>query len=372
VSRPDRLGEDKEEESARPAAPDGGRAACRGSYFDGLHSGRDDMDRRGLGKSGVEVTVVTFGAWAIGGWMWGGQDEDDAVAAIHAAIDEGMTSIDTAAIYGYGYSEEVVGKAIAGKRDSVQLLTKYGLRWDDTAGVHHFDWTDEQFGERHIYKNARRASVIHECEQSLRRLKTDHIDLYQCHWRDESTPVEETMSAMDRLIKDGKIRAAGVSNFSVDDLAECTRHVALASDQPPYSMVNRGIEGNVLPWCRENGVGVVVYSPLQRGLLTGKITEDYEFGEGDHRANDRFFRPGNVKKVNAMLARLRPVAEAHDATFAQLAIAWAIAQPGVTAALVGARNARQAKENARAASITLSDEEVATINSHLDGLQLDV
>lgn len=330
------------------------------------------MEYRQLGNSNVKVSAITFGAWAIGGWMWGDQDDAEAVAAIRTAIDAGVTSLDTAAIYGYGHSEELVGKAIAGRRESVQILTKYGLRWDNQEGLHHFDWTDKKSGTRHIYKNGRADSVIHECEQSLKRLGTDYIDLYQCHWRDESTPLAETMRAIDTLLKSGKIRAAGVSNFTVPDLAECAKHVPLACDQPPYSMVNRGAEKDVLPWCRDNNVGVVVYSPLQRGLLTGKITPGYKFGDGDHRANSAFFKPDNVRKVNELLDRLRPIAEAHNATLAQMVINWTIHLPGITAALVGARNPTQAAENARAADFALSDEEIAEINEQLDKLELAV
>lgn len=330
------------------------------------------MEYRQLGTSDVHVSVVTFGAWAIGGWMWGGQDEAEALAAIETSIDVGATSIDTAAVYGYGASEKLVGKAIAGKRDKVQILTKFGLRWDSDQGVSAFQWTDPQTGTKTIYANSRKESVVHECEQSLKRLGTDYIDLYQCHRRDESTPIAETMEAMERLITSGKIRAAGVSNYNVEDLAAANQIVPLASDQPPYSMINRGVEADVLPWCRNNNVGVVVYSPLQRGLLTGKITEDYKFNEGDHRANSAFFQPENVRQINAFLAKIKPIAEAHNATLGQLAINWTICRPGVTAALVGARNSRQAAENAKAADFRLSADEISQIDALLDELQLDV
>jgi len=329
------------------------------------------MEYRQLGQTDVKVTSITLGAWAIGGWMWGGQDEQAALDAIHTSIDAGVTTIDTAAIYGYGASENLVGKAIAGMRDKVQILTKYGLRWDSDEGVFSFEWTEEQTGTVKIYKNSRKKSVIYECEQSLKRLQTDYIDLYQCHWRDDSTPIEETMEAMERLIDAGKIRAAGVSNFNVQDMTDCMRIIPLASSQPPYSMVNRGIEADVLPWCRENGVGVIVYSPLQRGLLTGKITDNYVFNTGDHRAGNAFFKPANVRKVNALLEEIRPIAEAHSATLAQLAIAWTISQPGITAALVGARNARQAAENASAGNIVLSAEEKDRMDALLGNLQMD-
>ena len=329
------------------------------------------MEYRQLGTSDVKVSAITFGAWAIGGWMWGGTDEADAIAAIETAIDLGVTTIDTAAIYGYGYSEELVGKAIRGKRDQVQVLTKYGMRWDSEDGELSFQWPDADGRVRKIYKNARKESVIHECEQSLKRLGIDCIDLYQCHWRDTSTPLAETMEAMDTLLKDGKIRAAGVSNFTVADIEACNEIIPIASDQPPYSMVERGAETDVIPYCREHGIAVIVYSPLQRGLLTGKITEDYKFNEGDHRAGSPFFRPESVRKVNAFLAEIRPIAEAHGATLAQLVIRWTMDRPGVTAALVGARNPKQAAENAKAAGLELSDDETQRIDELLDQLTLD-
>lgn len=329
------------------------------------------MEYRQLGTSDVKVSAITFGAWAIGGWMWGGTDEADAIAAMETAIDLGVTTIDTAAIYGYGYSEELVGKAIRGKRDQVQVLTKYGMRWDSEEGELSFQWPDADGRVRKIYRNSRKDSVIHECEQSLKRLGIDCIDLYQCHWRDTSTPLAETMEAMDTLLKDGKIRAVGVSNFTVEDIEACSEIIPIASDQPPYSMVERGAETDLIPYCREHDIAVIVYSPLQRGLLTGKITEDYKFNEGDHRAGNPFFRPESVRKVNAFLAEIRPIAEGHGATLAQLVIRWTMDRPGVTAALVGARNPKQAAENAKAADLELSDEETNRIDELLDQLTLD-
>jgi len=328
------------------------------------------MEYRQLGSSEVKVSAITLGAWAIGGWMWGGTDEAEAIAAIEKAISLGVTSIDTAAIYGYGRSERIVGKAIRGKRDKLQVLTKYGMRWDKEEGQFSFEWAEPGGQMRKIYRNARKESVIWECEQSLKRLGTDYIDLYQCHWRDETTPVEETMEAMAELLAAGKIRAAGVSNFTVRDIEACNKVVKLASDQPPYSMVNRDAENELLPYCLRHNIGVVVYSPLQRGLLTGKITEDYKFAEGDHRADNKFFQPECVRKVNAFLDEIRPIADAHGATLAQLAISWTIHRPGVTAALVGARNPKQAAENAKAADLRLSQEQTSRIDELLGKLTI--
>ena len=330
------------------------------------------MEYRRLGNSDVEVSVITFGAWAIGGWMWGGQDDAEAIAAIQTSIDSGVTSIDTAAIYGYGHSEQLVAKAIEGKRQNVQILTKFGLRWDCQDGEFRFEWTDSTGATKKVYSNSRKESVIHECEQSLKRLGTDYIDLYQCHRRDKTTPVPETMEALDKLLKDGKIRAAGVSNYGVEDIEAANKVVPIASHQPPYSMVCRHIEKDSLPYCREHNIGVIVYSPLERGLLTGKFTEDHEFKGDDHRAESPFFRPENIRKVNAFLEEIRPIAEAHDATLAQLVINWTIHRPGVTAALVGARNPKQAAENAKAADFVILPEETSRIDELLEEHKLDV
>lgn len=327
------------------------------------------MEYRQLGDSKLNVSAIIFGAWAIGGWMWGGADEKDAIEAIKFAIENGATSIDTAAVYGYGRSEEIVGKAIKGQREKVQLLTKYGLRWDATEGEHFFSWSDEN-GEKNIYKNARKKSIIQECENSLRRLQTDYIDLYQCHWRDKTTPIDETMEAMNQLLKEGKIRAAGVSNFTPADMAECRKHCPIASDQPPYSMVQRDIEKDVLPYCREHNIGVIVYSPLQRGLLTGKFSPDVKFKEDDHRGNTLHFQPENIKRTNAFLEKIKPIADSHKRSLSQLVIAWTIAQPGVTSAIVGARDVAQMKENLGGSDFNLSTEDLASIREHLESLQL--
>ncbi len=330
------------------------------------------MEYRQLGTSDVKVSAVTLGTWAIGGWLWGGQDDADAIAAIQRAVDVGMTSIDTAPVYGFGHSEEIVGQAVQGRRDQVQLLTKYSLRWDIEEGQPHFETQDQDGQTRRVYKNARKDRIVEEVEWSLKRLGTDYIDLYQCHWRDATTPVEETMEAMNLLLKQGKIRACGVSNFSVAELDAARQVAPLASDQPPYSMVRRDIENDVLPFCREHNIGVIVYSPLQLGLLTGKLTMDRQFPQDDLRAHSPYFTPENRKRVIAFTDQLRPIADAHNATIAQLVIGWTIHRPGITSALVGARNARQAEENAAAGALQLTPDEMRQITDLVDGLTLEM
>lgn len=329
------------------------------------------MEYRKLGETDLAVSAITFGAWAAGGWMWGGNDDQDAVDAMRAAYDAGITSIDTAPIYGQGKSEELVGQAIkALPRDKVQILTKYGMRWDLTKGTFGFKSKDNEGKDLDIYKYAGKESIITECENSLKRLGTDYIDLYQIHWPDESTPIAETMEAILRLQEQGKIREAGVSNYSVAQMQEAEKTIKLASNQVPFSMVNRKIEQDIAPYCLENHKSILAYSPMERGLLTGKMKPGQKFGEGDHRAGLRFFRDENIARTNDFLNKIKPLADENDATLGQLVIRWTIEQPGITVALVGARNAEQATQNAKAIDVKLSADEIAMITSELNKLQL--
>ena len=303
--------------------------------------------------------------------MWGGAERSDAVAAIRASYDHGVTSIDTAAIYGQGLSEEIVGEALQGiPRDRVQILTKFGMRWDDTKGEFAFRTQGNDGKSLDIYKYAGRDSIIRECEDSLRRLRTDYIDLYQIHWPDSTTPIAETMEALADLLKAGKIRAAGVSNYNVRQMEEAEQYIKLASDQVPFSMINRGIENELASWCIAHRKAILAYSPLQRGILTGKIRPGHTFQAGDTREDSRFYKEDNIVRVNAFLDGLRPLAAEKRATLSQLIIRWTLERPGITIALVGARDARQAVENACAIGIKLSGEEVAWINEKLYALEL--
>lgn len=317
--------------------------------------------KRQLGKSEVSVSPIIFGAWAIGGWMWGGTDEQESIGALHASIEAGVNTIDTAAIYGMGASEEIVAKAIAGKRDKVVIATKCGMRWNSPEGSEPWPNKTPSGEDVVVMKNGKADSIAYECEQSLKRLKIDVIDLYQIHWPDGSTPVKETIGALEKLQKEGKVRAIGVSNYDAEWLERASKVATIASDQPPYSLLTRKIEKTILPWCRSHDVGVIVYSPLERGLLTGKVTPERQFPEGDHRATHRYFSVENRKNVIAALEQLRAIADKYKASFAQLVINWTIQEPGITAALVGARNAEQATHNAGALRFTLTAEERAMI-----------
>ena len=329
------------------------------------------MNLRPLGNSGVNVSPVTFGAWAIGGWMWGGNEEADSIAAIQAGIDHGVTSIDTAAIYGQGHSEELVAKAIKGRRDKVQILTKCGMRWDDDRGSDPWKTQNNQGEPITVTRNAKPDSIAVECERSLKRLGVDVIDLYQIHWPDRTTPIEESIEAMEKLRKAGKVKAIGVSNYDVKQLAAADTWLkangsTLASLQPPFSVINRGIEKEQLPYCRQMNIGIICYSPMERGLLTGKYGPDHKFPPGDHRAGYKAFKPEVRKAVQTALEKVKPIADRHSASYAQLIVNWTFSEPGIAAALVGARNAEQAEQNAGAMRFTLSADERTQIRSAFD------
>lgn len=327
------------------------------------------MEYRNLADSELKLSVITFGAWAAGGWMWGKTDRKDAVEAIRAAYDLGVSSIDTAPVYGQGVSEEIVGEAIQGyPRDKVQILTKFGMRWDIAKGDLAFKSTNNQGEPIDIYKYASKESIIKECEDSLRRLGTDYIDLYQIHWPDSTTPLLETFEAVARLIEQGKVRYAGVCNYSAKLVNEANSIQPLVSDQIPFSMVNRGQEEDAIPYCIKHNKAVLAYSPLERGLLTGKITPGYKFAEGDHRKTNKFFTDESINRTNAFLAKLKPLADDKGATLSQLVLRWTIDRPGITIALVGARNPQQAVQNAAAAELRLTPFEMEFIDSHLDAL----
>ena len=320
------------------------------------------MQLRQIGTSEIESTPIIFGAWAIGGWLWGGTDDEQAVEGIHTALDAGVNAIDTAPVYGFGHSEQVVGQAIAARRDDALIFTKCGLRWDTDGVRHHFDTEDNEGRPVTIYRNLTRDSILRECEQSLERLGVDHIDLYQCHWPDETTPLAETMSALVELLEQGMIRAIGVSNFTPEMIDECLAHGPVHCSQPKFSLVSRENYDTVISWCHERDISSIVYSPLEQGLLTGKLTPDCVFPDGDMRTDRPWFSSENIRRVNSVIDDVvRPIAESHQATVAQITLAWTIQARGITCALAGARNAGQASENAGAMYIELSDDQFERI-----------
>lgn len=329
------------------------------------------MEYRTLGQSGIKVSELAFGAWAIGGWLWGGADSKAAIRAIETAVDHGMTTIDTAAVYGFGLSEELVGKAIKGKRNKVQILTKYGLTWSGKKGEFFFSSKDNSGKTINIYKYSSKEKVISDCDQSLKRLGTDYIDLYQIHWPDLTTPVSETMEAIEYLVKTGKIRTGAVCNYSRELMAQALKSYPIASNQVPYSMVNRSIENEIVPYCIKNNLGILAYSPLQRGLLTGKIRQGHIFNDGDTRPDTIYYREPNFTRIINMTSDLSTIAAELNVTLSQLVLNWTIRQPGITCALAGARTDVQVLDNVKAADFKLNNEDIARINKLLSELRLE-
>lgn len=327
------------------------------------------MEYRKLGNTDLKLSVITHGAFAIGGNMWGGNNKQDSINSILASLDHGVSAIDTAPFYGFGLSEKLVGEAIKARdRSTIQLLTKFGLVWDGSnkgKGVFFFD-AEEDGKKIPVYQYAGQDNIIKEVEESLKRLGTDYIDLLQLHWPDQTSPIGETMEALEKLIKQGKIRAAGVSNYSTSQLKEATTTFPPASNQVPYSMLNREIEKELVPHAIANNIGIIAYSPMERGLLSGKYFRDGKLKEDDHRHG--YFAQFNLDKVQDLVQTLEPIAMDKQATLSQLVLRWTSLQTGITAVLAGARNAQQARENALAAQINLSAEDLKTINNALGKL----
>ncbi len=319
------------------------------------------MQYRNLGNSGIRASVVGLGTWVTGGGeMWNGADDAESLRAIAAAMDHGITLIDTAPSYGWGHSETIVGQAIRGRRDQVVLATKCGMWWDDQRGSFHF-----HFDGKDTFISLRPETLAIEIENSLRRLGTDYIDLYQTHWPSKEpdfTPVEDTMAFLTSLKDQGKIRAIGVSNVSVEQLGEYCACGDIASDQFRYSMLVRTPESDVLPYCEKNGIATLTYMSLEQGLLTGKVTMDRVFDPDEFRSNEAWnawFKQVNRAKVLNMLEGWKDLTEKYRCTLAQLVIAWTAAQKGVTHVLCGARTAAQAEQNAVAGGLSLDGADVA-------------
>ncbi|CUH68891.1 General stress protein 69 [Thalassovita autumnalis] len=317
-----------------------------------------EMLKREIGRSGIEASAIGLGTWAIGGWMWGGTDEARSIKAIQASIDAGVSLIDTAPAYGQGVAEEIVGKAIKSRRDEVVLATKCGLVWHVQKGNHFFDY-DGAPVHRYLGKDA----IVYEVEQSLKRLGTDYIDHYITHWQDPTTPVAETMEALELLKTQGKIRSIGASNTTPADVRAYLAAGQLDAVQEEYSMVQRTVEAEMAPLCQDNGVSILSYSSLALGLLTGKVGPDRVFEGDDQRKDNPRFSISNREKVARLMGAIDPIAAAHSATRAQVVIAWTLQQPGITFSLCGARDAAQAVENAKAGQIRLSDDDIAAISA---------
>lgn len=315
------------------------------------------MQKRKLGYSALELSTIGLGTWAMGGgewkFSWGPQDDMASIAAIHEGLDQGINWIDTAPIYGHGHAETVVGKALKGIRHTVLIATKCGRIWEGDS--------------KEIGKSLRAESIRREVENSLRRLGIEVIDLYQIHWPQPEEQIEEGWITIAELVKEGKIRYAGVSNFNLDQLKRAQAIHPITSLQPPYSMFRREIETEVLPYCRENQIGLLAYSPMQAGLLTGKFSHERAatLPASDWRSGSPFFMEPQLSINLEVIEKLRIIAERKAISLAQLALAWVLRNEEFTAAIVGARKPEQIKETALAGDIRLSEEELTQIETIL-------
>ena len=316
------------------------------------------MQTVSFGRTDMEITPIGFGAWAIGGggWAaaWGPQDDDEAVGAIRRAVELGVNWVDTAAVYGLGHSEELVARALKGVPDAGRpyVFTKCSLVWDE---------------EGNISNVLNKDSVKRECEESLRRLQTDVIDLYQIHWPRPDEDIEEGWSALVELRDEGKVRHIGVSNFDVSQMERVGEIASVETLQPPYNLLNRGVEDEILPYCRENDIGVIVYSPMRSGLLTGKMTPERveNLPADDWRRNADDFQEPRLSRNLELVGLLEEIGAEHDRSPGEIAIAWTLRHPAVTAAIVGGRRPDQVDGIIGAVDFRLSDDELGRIEAFL-------
>jgi len=311
------------------------------------------MEKRQLGTSEIQITPIIMGTWQAGKQMWVGIEDAETVKAIRAAFEAGITTFDTAEGYGEGHSEQIIGQALSDVRSQVVYASKVGA------------------------SHLKPGLLIEACDRSLKNLNTDYIDLYQIHWpagtwNSELVPIAETMDALNKLKEQGKIRAIGVSNFSRAQIEEAAQYGRIDSLQPPYSLFWRWVEKDAMSYCVDNHISIIAYSSLAQGILTGKFGPEHKFEEGDHRTKNKLFIKENYARVQTALNQLRPIADRHQTSLGNLALAWLISQPQ-TNAIVGARDGEQAAENAKAAEVKLSEEELKeidaigrTVTDHLD------
>ncbi len=317
------------------------------------------MEKRRFGKTGMEITPVGYGSWAIGGgnWShgWGPQDDNSAIEAVQRAVELGINWIDTAAVYGLGHAEELVGKALDGLADKPLIFTKCSLIWSHN---------------RRVGNSLKRDSIWRECEASLMRLKTDAIDLYQIHWPYPDQDIEEGWRTMAELKEERMVKHIGVSNFNVEQMKRAQAIAPVESLQPPYSMLRRDIEQEILPFSMEQDIGVIVYSPMLSGMLSGSMTREraLHLPQNDWRRNNKEFQEPRLLHNLELVELLRTIGRKHDASPGEVAIAWTLRHPGVTAAIVGGRSAEQVDGTAGAAALSLSEEEAAAIENFIDSM----
>ncbi|MEX2460491.1 MAG: aldo/keto reductase [Paenibacillaceae bacterium] len=309
------------------------------------------MRYRQLGHTELEVSEICFGTWPISGHAMGKVDEQDAKAVINHAVDLGINFFDTADYYGFGYAEELLAKTLGPLGDKVIITTKGGTEWDSS-------------GNTRI--NLSPEYITRACEDSLRRLQKDTIDLYQLHWPDPNTPFDQTMKALRTLVDSGKVRYIGVSNFSVDQISEAEEYLPIVSNQMEYSMLRRSCEGDMIPFCTEHDISFLPYKVLGRGMLTGKFKDQPVFQEGDWRNKDPMFQGSSFQKGSLLVQQLKPIAESHGGTTSQLAIAWVLRLPIVASVVVGAKSAQQIEESCQGIGWDLSENDINEINECLN------
>jgi len=310
------------------------------------------LETRKFGKTDMEITPIGFGSWAIGGNAWGPQDDEEAVGAIRRAVELGMNWIDTAAVYGLGHSEELVARALKDVSERPYVFTKCSLVWDEEGEVHNV---------------LKKDSVKRECEQSLRRLQTDVIDLYQIHWPNPEEDIEEGWSALAELKEEGKVRHIGVSNFDVEQMERVQEIAPVETLQPPYNLIDRAVEEEILPYCGERDIGVIVYSPMKSGLLTGKMTPErvQNLPSDDWRRNAPEFNEPRLSRNLKLVGLLEEIGAEHGCSPAEIAIAWTLRHPAVTAAIIGGRSPDQVDGIIGAAELRLSEDELDGIETFL-------
>ncbi|MDO4325245.1 MAG: aldo/keto reductase [bacterium] len=319
------------------------------------------MEFRTIGKSGIKVSAMSLGTWAIGGGLWWGDNDDaESIRTIHAALDGGINWVDTARVYGFGHSESVVGKAIKDRRHEVIVSTKCALQWYDGGGEHHFSKEGHE-----VHRDLSPKAIRRDLEMSLKELGTDYIDILYTHWQCHTyglVPVEETMGELMRMKEEGKIRAIGASNVTLQHLKDYTAAGELDAIQEKYSMLDRRVEAELLPFCEEHGITLQTYSPIEQGLLAGKVPNDRVVKPGEARENKLWWKPENIRLANEMLAGWGDLTEKYGCSLANLAIRWTMMRSGSFNVLCGARKISQIAENIKSADVALSQEDFERMN----------
>ncbi|MEO2075289.1 MAG: aldo/keto reductase [Bacillus sp. (in: firmicutes)] len=300
-------------------------------------------------KTELNVSEICFGTWPISGHGMGKANEEDAKQTIYRAIDLGVNFFDTADMYGFGYAEELLGKTLGSNRHDMVIATKVGLEWDNTGNLRN---------------NLTAEYVIRACEDSLKRLQVDQIDLYQLHWPDPDTQMSETMEALSLLVESGKVRFVGVSNFSIEQMVEASQYLPIITNQVEYSLLDRNIEKEIIPFAMNEGMSILPYKVLGRGILTGKLKEVPRFEKGDWRSEEEIFQKDRLLRTLELVEKLRPIATDYGCTVSQLAIAWSLRWENVPSVIIGARRPDQIAESCLGSGINLSNEDVNYINSH--------